>query len=65
MKLLVSVIPLSIYNVCSTWKTFWEEIFTLGKFAPVNMNYIDQLYHFMKTLNLSRVGILPPRKEKY
>ena len=32
MKLLAVVTPLSIYNGCSTWKTFWEE-----KFTQVNM----------------------------
>ena len=28
MKFLVVVTPPSIYNGCSTWKTFWEERFT-------------------------------------
>ena len=37
MKLLEVVIPPYLYNFCSTWKTFWEENFTLGKFSPVNM----------------------------
>ena len=32
MELLAVVTPLSIYNGCSTWKTFWEE-----KFTQVNM----------------------------
>ena len=37
MKLLEVVIPPYLYHVSSTWKTFWEENFTLGKFSPVNM----------------------------
>ena len=37
MKLLAVVAPPSIYHGCSTWKTFWEESFTLGEFTPVNM----------------------------
>ena len=37
MKLLAFVIPPYIYHVSSTWKTFWEENFTLGKFSRVNM----------------------------
>ena len=37
MKLLAVVTPLSIYHGCSTWKTFWEEKFTLGQFKPVNI----------------------------
>ena len=39
MKFLAVVTPPSIYNGCSTWKTFWEEKFT-GKenlFLYVNM----------------------------
>ena len=38
MKLLEVVIPTYLYHVSSTWKTFWEENFTLGKFSPANMN---------------------------
>ena len=30
-------IPPSIYHVCSTWKTFWEEKFTLDDFTDFNM----------------------------
>ena len=37
MKLLVVVTPLYIYHCCYTWKTFWEEKFTLGEFTAVNM----------------------------
>ena len=43
MKLLAVVTPPSIYNGCSTWKTFWEEKFTgeekltLGEFSAVNI----------------------------
>ena len=37
MKLLVVVTPLYLYHSCFTQKTFWEEKFTLGKFAPVKM----------------------------
>ena len=37
MKLLAVVTPQSIYNGCSTQKTFWEEKFTLGDFTAVNM----------------------------
>ena len=37
MKFLVVVTPPSIYHGCSTQKTFWEENFTLGEFASVNM----------------------------
>ena len=37
---LIEFVTLSyIYHGCSTWKTFWEEKFTLGEFAPVNMKY--------------------------
>ena len=38
MKLLTVVTPPSLYHGCSTWKTFLEKKFTLGKFSPVNMN---------------------------
>ena len=39
-KLTVVVTSLSIYHGCSTWKTFWEENFTLGEFTAVKMrNY--------------------------
>ena len=37
------VTPLSIYHICSTWKMFWErlftgeETFTLSDFTAVNM----------------------------
>ena len=37
MKLIAVVTPLYIYHGFSIWKTFWEEVFTLGKFTPVNM----------------------------
>ena len=43
MKLLAFVTSPSIYHVCSTWKTFWEEKFTgeenftLGELSDVNM----------------------------
>ena len=43
MNLLAVVTQPSIYHVCSTWKTFWEEKFTgeenftLGEFTAVNM----------------------------
>ena len=39
MNFLVVVIPPSMYHVCSTRKTFWEEIFTGKKylFQSVNM----------------------------
>ena len=37
MKLLAVVTPPYLYHSCSTRKTFWEEKFTLGKFAPVKM----------------------------
>ena len=36
-KLLEVATPPSMYYVCSTWKTFWEEHFTLGEITPVNM----------------------------
>ena len=39
MKFILAVTPPSIYHGCSTWKTFWEEIF-IGKkdlFQSVNM----------------------------
>ena len=45
MNLLEVVTPTSIYHVCSTRKTFWEEnitgeeIFTLGDFTAVNMKH--------------------------
>ena len=39
MKFLVVVTPPYIYHGCSTWKTFWEETFTVKKdlFQSVNM----------------------------
>ena len=37
MKLLEVVTPPSIYYGCSTWKTFWEEMFTLCDISGVNM----------------------------
>ena len=37
MKLQEVVTPLSVYHGFSTWKTFWEEKFTLGEFIAVNM----------------------------
>ena len=46
MKLLTVVTPPSIYHVCSTRKTFWEEKFTgegnftLGEFSSVNMKMV-------------------------
>ena len=41
MKFLVVVTPPSIYHVCSTRKTFWEETFTGKKylFQSVNMKH--------------------------
>ena len=39
MNLLEVVTPPSIYHGCSTQKTFWEEILTLGEFTPVNMKH--------------------------
>ena len=36
MNLLAIITPPSIYHGCSTWKTFWEEKFTVGKFSAVN-----------------------------
>ena len=44
-KVLSVVTPLSIYHMCSTRKTFWEEKFTseenftFGEFTAVNMKY--------------------------
>ena len=43
MKRIAVVTPPSIYQSCSTWKTFWEEKFTgeekftLGEFSDVNI----------------------------
>ena len=37
MNLLGVVTPPSIYHGCFTWKTLWEEKFTLGELIPVNM----------------------------
>ena len=37
MKLPAVVTPPYLYHGCSTWKTFWEEKFTLGKFALVKI----------------------------
>ena len=37
LKLLSVVTPPYIYYGCSTWKTFWEEKFTLGEFTAMNM----------------------------
>ena len=40
MNLLAFTTQPSIYHGCYTWKTFWEENFTIGEFTPVNMkNY--------------------------
>ena len=43
MKLLAVVTPPSLYDSCSTGKTFWKKHFTLGKFAPVNMKSCSRL----------------------
>ena len=49
MKLLLVVTPPSIYNDCSTRKTFWEEKFTgeekftLGEFTAVKMKKCGRL----------------------
>ena len=37
MNILEVVTPPSIYRGCSTWKTLWEEKFTLAEFSAVNM----------------------------
>ena len=37
VKLVADVTPSSIYHGSSTWKAFWEEIFTLGEFTAVKM----------------------------
>ena len=37
MKLLSVLTLLYIYHGCSTWKTLWEENFTLSEFTAVNM----------------------------
>ena len=37
MKLLAVVTSPYIYHGSSSWKTFWEEILTLGEFTSVNM----------------------------
>ena len=37
MEILAVVTPPSIYHGYSTWKTFWEENFTLCEFKAVNM----------------------------
>ena len=42
MTLLEVVTPPSIYFGCSTWKTFWEENFTLCEFTPANMKNYDR-----------------------
>ena len=42
MKLLLFVTPQSIYNGCSTHKTFWGGKFTLGEFTPVNMKHFGR-----------------------
>ena len=40
MNLLAVVTPPSIYHGCFTWKTLWEEKFTLDEFTALNMkNY--------------------------
>ena len=45
MKFLSVVTLPSIYHGCSTWKTFWEEIFTGEEklFFDVNMKHFDRL----------------------
>ena len=37
VKLLVVIMPPSIYHGFSTQKTLWEQKFRLGEFTPVNM----------------------------
>ena len=37
MKLLAVLTPPSIYHGCSTRKTLWGEMFTLGEFTPASM----------------------------
>ena len=37
IKLLEVVTLPSVYHGCSTWETFWEEMFKLDEFTPVNM----------------------------
>ena len=41
MTLPAVITPLSIYDGCSTWKTFWEEKFKGDKklFSAVNMKH--------------------------
>ena len=42
MNLLAAVTTSYIYPGCSTRKMFWEGIFTLGEFTPVNMKNCDR-----------------------
>ena len=48
--------------VCETWTS--HQSTSIAHYYLVNLEkylvYIYQLYHFMKIINLSRVGILPP-----
>ena len=45
MNLLAVVTPPSMYHGCSTWKTFWEGMFTgkenltLGEFIAMNIKH--------------------------
>ena len=41
MKIRAGVTPPSIYHGYSTWKTLWEEKFTLGEFTPVNIKIVS------------------------
>ena len=40
VKLLTVETPPSIYHGFSTWKTFWEEKFTVGEFPAVNIKIV-------------------------
>ena len=55
MKLLEVVTTPSIYHGCYTWKTFWEENFTLGEFTPVNIQNCGR--HNISKTDRSRIVI--------
>ena len=62
MNLLAVVTPTSIYHVCSTRKTFWEENFkgeenfTLGDFTAVNMKIV--VVKILVNTEISRIVII-------
>ena len=71
MKLVAVVTTLSVYCGCSTWKTFWQEIFTpvsMKSYRRRNVNKQRKIKYGEKyiTLDISlKYGILDKMKIKY